>query len=534
MSEITPINFELPKFQLPSAEIPIVESPIESPNDGLNPDDETTVDTEDKSSCVQKELSKILEEVLKSRTPFDFVKRHNSEIYNSLENDKFPENLKNVLRGQITQPDDESIAMYTAENMLSDFKSLHYDICTIDNDVYIYDGLDWRPLLHIEAQHFLSSYLKKSGLPKSKAESATAIERFTKQLYFSLYRHVGSKKNEKALINAQNCTVEIDRNGNISQREHNENDYFYYVLPYEYDPTATAKLFTKFLDDILPKDIQLVVQEFYGTCFMRYLKHEKVLCNIGAGANGKSVMATTSRYVLGVENVTSYSINSLCDEKSTTRYNINHKLLNFSTDFSGKIWNNGIFKQLASGEPVEARRLYHDSTIITDYARLAFNSNTMPDSNDTSAGFLRRLLIVEFNKTIPVDKRDPNLADKLCKEAPGILNWMIEGLVRFIKNGYKFSASTTLNTSMQAFQDSSNNVKAFMDSMSYKPGNTMVVKLKDLYTQYRNYCGVNNIKAIESQANFKIKLDGLAYKIESANKKATMIHIEAPTVAKPI
>lgn len=509
------IPFNVPTFPLP----------YDKPPDRASP---SITDSAARTSLEQKTLDKILEEVLKTRNPFDFVKKHNSDIYSSLENDKFPENLKNVLRGQIVQPDDETVAMYSAENMQSDFKSLDYNIGVIGDELYIYDGLDWRPLPFKESQHFLSSYLKKSGLPKSKAESATAIDRYVKQLYFSLYRTVSSKKSEKALINAFNYTVEIGKDGSICERKHSEDDFFFYVLPYEYDSTATAPLFQKFLDEVLSTDIQLVLQEFFGTCFMRGLKHEKVLCNVGSGANGKSVLAEVVRYVFGLENVTSFSINSLCDEKSTTRTHLNHKLLNYSTDFSGKIWNNGIFKQLASGEPVEARRLYHDSIIITDYARLAFNSNYMPDSNDTSAGFLRRLLLVEFSKTIPVDKRDPNLANKLCKEAPGILNWMIEGLIRFIKNGCKFSDSSTLNTSIQSFQDATDNVKAFMDSMSFAPDKTAEVRLSDLYSLYKNYCNTNNIKTCESQANFKLKLEGLRYVITSVNKKAAMIHLNHP------
>ena len=485
------------------------------------------VDAAVKESTEQKDLSVILKEVLKIRTPFDFVKRHNAEIYRHLEDDKFPETLKESLRATIVKPDDETIAMYTAEIMKEDFDKLHYSIATIGDEAYIYDGSVWRLLPFKEAQHFLSSYLKKSGLPKSKSESVSTIDRYTRQLFFSLYTPVIVKKSDIALINTANCTVEIDRNGNITQRNHSKEDYFYYVLPYEYDSGKDSPLFQKFLDEVLPTDIQRVVQEFFGTCFMRNLKHEKVLCNVGAGANGKSVLAGVVRFVLGIENVSSYSINSICDEKSTTRYNINHKLLNYSTDFSGKIWNNGIFKQLASGEPVEARRLYHDPIILTEYARLAFNSNFMPDSNDTSSGFLRRLLLVEFNKTIPVDKRDPNLVNKLCQEAPGILNWMIEGLVRFIKNGFKFSDSATLNSSMQAFQDASDNVKAFMDSKSYKPGTSIKVKVRDLYDDYKNYCSAKSIKTFENMANFKVKLEGLHYQIETGtNKKATMVHLD--------
>lgn len=109
------------------------------------------------------------------------------------------------------------------------------------------------------------------------------------------------------------------------------------------------------------------------------------------------------------------------------------------SDFGGKIFSNGIFKQLASGEPVEAKRLYKESEIVRNYARLAFNCNSMPSSADTSFGFRRRLLIVPFNVKIEKDKADPDLAKKLKDELPGILVWAIEGLERFIRNGKKLS-----------------------------------------------------------------------------------------------
>ena len=109
------------------------------------------------------------------------------------------------------------------------------------------------------------------------------------------------------------------------------------------------------------------------------------------------------------------------------------------SDFGGKIFSNGIFKQLASGEPVEARRLYKEPEIVRNYARLAFNCNSMPSSADTSFGFRRRLLIVPFNVKIEKDKADPDLAKKLKDELPGILVWAIEGLERFIRNGKKLS-----------------------------------------------------------------------------------------------
>ena len=102
--------------------------------------------------------------------------------------------------------------------------------------------------------------------------------------------------------------------------------------------------------------------------------------------------------------------------------------MNYSSDFNGKIFANGIFKQLTSGEPVEARRLYKEPEIVRNYARLAFNCNSMPSSADTSFGFRRRLLLILFNKKIDKGKADPDLAKRLKTELPGILVWAIRGI----------------------------------------------------------------------------------------------------------
>ena len=66
-----------------------------------------------------------------------------------------------------------------------------------------------------------------------------------------------------------------------------------------------------------------------------------------------------------------------------------------------------------------------------------------------------------------------------------------------------------------------------MDSKSYKPGTSIKVKVRDLYDDYKNYCSAKSIKTFENMANFKVKLEGLHYQIETGtNKKATMVHLD--------
>src|SRR5262245_49811366 len=49
----------------------------------------------------------------------------------------------------------------------------------------------------------------------------------------------------------------------------------------------------------------------------------------------------------------------------------------------------------------------------------------------------RRLHLVPFSVTIPPADRDPALSEKLKKEWPGILAWMIEGCLQWQKTGLK-------------------------------------------------------------------------------------------------
>lgn len=471
------------------------------------------------------DLCELLHSVLSKVKKIDYARKHNIETYKRIEKETDTE-IRELLRSKIQQPDIEGVAIYASMELVSILDKMGYGIMSQGDDFYVYDGYYWRVVERLQMKHFITEFLKKTGVKKSMAENASTIDRYVRQFCYSLYAPDNIKAKKVARINTLNVTVVIDAaKGTVEERTHDKEDKIFYVLPYKYDGCARCPLFHKFLDEVIPGDIQDVVQEFFGTCLIPSIKIEKILCCVGTGANGKSVLFAVISYVLGSENVTTYNINSLCDERSTTRRGIEHKLLNYSSDFSGKIWNNGFFKQLASGEPVEAKSLYHDPVIITDYARLAYNSNFMPESSDTSSGFRRRLLIVEFNKTIEKDKRDPYLSDKLCKEAPGILNWMIEGLVRFIKNGNKFSNSSVLNASIDQYQQSTDSVTMFLDGEGYSPG-TSPIRLTELHNRYKQYCQNAGIKQEIGFQDFKMRIGSMGYHIKEANKKAIMVYVD--------
>ena len=84
---------------------------------------------------------------------------------------------------------------------------------------------------------------------------------------------------------------------------------------------------------------------------------------------------------------------------------IANKLVNYASEISGKL-ETSIFKQLVSGEPVEARLPYGKPFSITGYAKLIFNCNELPKDVEQTRGYFRRFLIIPFEVTIPEAEQD--------------------------------------------------------------------------------------------------------------------------------
>lgn len=467
-----------------------------------------------------KKQKEILAEILGKISRTDFKEVYASGLYSRLGSEKESE-VKHLIEDKIhsIQITEEIKSIITIEHILEAADGLGYGLAVNqDKGIFLYNKTYWESISELDFKHFLVKSLQKMGEDKYTIKNVRFIEKIHNQAQFSLYRSM-QKEAGSIKINLPNATLVIDMEGNVTEEAHKKEDYFFHVLSYNYNPKAECPGFRKFLNEVLPeKDVQIVLQEFVGCCLNPGIKLEKVLCCVGSGFNGKSVFFEIILSLLGEDNVCSYNINSLCDDKGYSRAMIKNKLLNYSSDFGGKIFSNGIFKQLASGEPVEARRLYKEPEIVRDYARLAFNCNSMPSSADTSFGFRRRLLIVPFNVKIDKSKADPDLSKKLKAELPGILVWAIEGLERFIRNGKKLSHSDTLDNLEQAYKEDTDSVVMFLERKEYKPDNQNQMGLSSLFNGYKAFCKDNNIKP-ETRENFKMKLKGEGYVVDDSDKK---------------
>lgn len=298
-----------------------------------------------------------------------------------------------------------------------------------DQCVYCYTGTYWVRIEDFDLKVFLKYAYEKMSGNKIKASQRETVEGLFKQFPYTVMGLTTGQDKEK--INFLNGTLEL-KTGNLMR--HSYQDYFRYVLPYNYDPDATCQLFMKYLDRVLPdKDTQKVLAEYTGWIFTS-LKLEKCLFLYGSGRNGKSVFVDIVESLLGKENISHESLSDMCGGNGDrSRANLSGKLLNTCSDVAPNAFSGDIFKRIASGEPISTRLLYKDVATLTDYAKMIFCLNELPKTNDKSNGYFRRFLIIPFNIQIPKSEVDPKLAEKIAStELPGIMNWVLEGRRRLI------------------------------------------------------------------------------------------------------
>ena len=364
-----------------------------------------------------------------------------------------------------------------------------WGLCKKNGFIYLYNGTYWIEIDKERFQFFLGNVALQMGVEKFKGKIHTFKEDLFKQFMADAYLPTPKGKLNSILINLLNGTFEITPTKR-GLRNFEQKDFITHQLPFEYDPEAAAPMFQKYLDEVLPdKDKQKVFAEFCGYIFIKpsVLKLEKMLILFGSGANGKSVFFEILNALLGTENISNYSLQSLTNDNGYFRAKIGNKLVNYASEINGKL-ETDIFKQMASGEPIEARLPYGDPFILNEYAKLIFNCNELPKDVEHTNAYFRRFLIIGFDVTIPEDKQDKQLPQKIIQnELSGVFNWILQGLDRVLEQK-NFSKCEAVDNARSDYEKQSDSVQLFISEMEYKTSTTDYVLISELYPKYKTFC----------------------------------------------
>lgn len=241
------------------------------------------------------------------------------------------------------------------------------------------------------------------------------------------------------LFNIANGTLNLS---DFTCRPHSPFDYLMKKSPVAFDKDARCPQFMRFLERVLPDPgVRDFVQRWFGYCLTGDTRIQWMVICHGGGQNGKSTLIDIILHVMGDYGMKvdmSAFEEATSDRTMQTKAAMMGKRCILATETSQEVvtLREGFIKDLTGGEPVAARFLYASPFNYSPTYKVTLSLNLTPNVSDTSISMRRRLRIVPFTVTIPDEEKIDNLAKLLIEhEAPGILNWLVEGCRLFLTEG---------------------------------------------------------------------------------------------------
>lgn len=153
----------------------------------------------------------------------------------------------------------------------------------------------------------------------------------------------------------------------------------------------------KFLYEIMcPEDVELFL-DFLAYCLWRQYKFNFWLLLHGTGFNGKSIPLSLIEAFLGKNNVSGETLDRLLHEKFAVAQ-LYGKMANVDADVSADvIFNNtGILKKLMGNDLHTGEEKFKPPFKFVNFAKLIFSCNKIPETEDQTDAFFRRLIIINL------------------------------------------------------------------------------------------------------------------------------------------
>jgi len=208
-------------------------------------------------------------------------------------------------------------------------------------------------------------------------------------------------------------------------------------------PGGSCPRFLSFLDEITAGDAALVayIRRVFGYGLTGDTREHALFFGYGTGRNGKSVLLKTVADILGAYHKTAgieTFTASNSDRHPTDLAGLRGaRLVTAVETEEGRRWAESRIKSLTGGDTVSARFMRQDFFEYRPQFKLVIAGNHKPSLRSVDEAIRRRFHLIPFAVTIPADKADPELADKLKAEWPGILQWLIAGCLEWQRDGLR-------------------------------------------------------------------------------------------------
>lgn len=285
-----------------------------------------------------------------------------------------------------------------------------------------------------------------------------------------------------------------------------------------YDPEAPCPLWEQFLLEIMGADLtddlpedsaaQLeakaearrhaeamvtFLQRAVGYSLVGSVQEKVLLIPWGTGDNGKSTFIETISDMIGPDYSLRAPTSLFLSKRENSIPNDVAQLKGIRFAFAAETpqdrrMDESLIKDLTGGDTVSARFMRGEFFNFRPECTLWLATNHKPLTKDTGNALWNRIKLIPFTVTIPKERQDRELREKLTQEAPGILAWAVRGCLDWQKTGLQEPEDVKVATA--TYRAENDIIGLFVEEVCLLDPNVRV-KSSVLYEAFKKWCEEN-------------------------------------------
>jgi putative DNA primase/helicase len=294
------------------------------------------------------------------------------------------------------------------------------------------------------------------------------------------------------LLNVENGTINL-RTGEL--REQRAEDLITKIANVCFEPSTPCPVWKKFVREIMNYNADLIqfIQTAAGWAITGDTSEQTMFILFGSGANGKSTFLNTIMNLLGdyaiatpTETFMRKSGEQITNDIARLR---GTRFVTTTEAEQGRRLSEPLIKQITGNDRMTARFLYGEFFNFVPTFKIFMATNHKPVIKGTDYGIWRRIKLIPFTTTIEEEKQDKNLEQKLMEEGPGILNWILEGTIRWCNERLK--TPPVITSATDEYRGEMDVIGNFIKERCVQ-GAGCTIQARELFKVYQDWCEENN------------------------------------------
>jgi len=261
-----------------------------------------------------------------------------------------------------------------------------------------------------------------------------------------------------------------------------------------YHSGANCPTWLSFIDQCFKGDKETIdyLQKALGYSLTGLVIEEVLHFCFGKGRNGKSVFANILTKLMGSYAITAPAEMLMRKDRNGPTNDIARlagaRLVLANETRSDQRFDDLTIKILVSTERISARFLHNEYFEFWPTFKIWIRGNHKPVIADESNGAWRRIRLIPFANDIPEGMEDPHLENKLLAESEGILAWMVQGVLKWKKEG--LSPSPLIKSASNQYRTDCDVIGDFItENCSLEHG--LKVSQSELWSQWKEWSQEN-------------------------------------------